>query len=301
VKKPPAEVALAEEQVRALLAAQFPDLAGLPLRLIAEGWDNAVWRLGDLLAVRLPRRASAAELIRHEQQALPFLAARATVPVPLPLRMGEPLGPMPWAWSIVPWFPGRTMLELPRESRHGGGAALGTFLRGIHVPAPASAPVNPVRGVPLSDRAEVVEQRLASGRVPRSDELRAVWVEALSAPAFDGQALWLHGDLHPGNILMSEADDGSPTLAAVVDFGDVTAGDPATDLAAAWLCFDPAGRSAFRSGYGHDDAALWLRARGWAAVIASALCGSSADDPPMARLGREAVDELLRGGGPGRR
>jgi aminoglycoside phosphotransferase (APT) family kinase protein len=301
VRKPTAEIALAEGQVRALLATQFPDLAGLSLRLVAEGWDNSVWRLGDLLAVRLPRRAAAAEQIRHEQQVLPLLAPRATVPVPQPLRMGEPQGPMPWAWSVVPWFPGRVMLELPRESRHGGGAALGRFLRGIHVPALAPAPANPVRGVPLSDRAEVVTRRLAGGLVPRSDELRAVWADALSAPVFDRAAVWLHGDLHPGNIIVSDSDDDRSSLTAVVDFGDVTAGDPATDLAAAWLCFGPDGRRAFRTAYGDDDAALWLRARGWAAVIASALCESSADDPPMARLGRETIDELLRCGEPGNR
>ncbi|MFD3444082.1 aminoglycoside phosphotransferase family protein [Microbacteriaceae bacterium 4G12] len=310
--KPPAEISLSESQVRELLAADCPEYAHLPLHLVAEGWDNAVWRLGDDLAVRLPRRAVAAELIRHEQQALPLLATRTAVPVPLPLCVGAPRGPMPWPWSVVPWFPGRALLAVPRSARGSVAAPLAAFLRAVHAPAPPDAPRNPVRGVPLAARSGAVEERLAGGLVPRSEELRRVWEEALAAPLFDGEPVWIHGDLHPGNIVVNGAERGveraaehpapaaAPSLAAVVDFGDVTAGDPATDLAAAWLCFDPAGRRAFRSAYGGDDSALWVRARGWAVVLATALCGNSLDDPQMARLGHETVDEVLARGEGGR-
>ncbi len=294
--KPPAEISLSEAEVRDLLAAEFPEYADLPLRLVAEGWDNAVWRLGKHLAVRLPRREVAAELILHEQQALPILAARTTIPVPSPLAVGVPRGRMPWAWSVVPWFPGRPLLAVPRPARSSIAAPLAAFLRAIHVPAPLGAPRNPVRGVPLAARSDAVEGRLAGGLVPRPDELWRVWEEALTAPGFSAAPVWLHGDLHPGNVVVTESDTGGPTLAAVVDFGDVTSGDPATDLAAAWLCFDGSGRRAFREGYGSDDAALWTRARGWAAVLATALCGNSLDDPEMARLGRETVDEVLTRG-----
>jgi hypothetical protein len=41
--------------VRALLKDQHPDLADLELRDVNGGWDNQQWRLGDELAVRLPR------------------------------------------------------------------------------------------------------------------------------------------------------------------------------------------------------------------------------------------------------
>ncbi|WP_108250748.1 aminoglycoside phosphotransferase family protein [Planctomonas deserti] len=304
--KPPAEISLSESQVRELLVADCREYAHLPLRLVAEGWDNAVWRLGDELAVRLPRRAVAAELIRHEQRALPLLAARTTVAVPLPLHVGAPRGPMPWPWSVVPWFPGRALLAVPRSARGGVAAPLAAFLRAVHAPAPSDAPPNPVRGVPLAARSVAVEERFAGGLVPRSNELRPVWEEALTAPLFDGEPVWIHGDLHPGNIVVTGPEHGAghrapgPALAAVVDFGDVTAGDPATDLAAAWLCFDPAGRRAFRAAYGDDDSSLWARARGWAVVLATALCGNSLDDPEMARLGHETVDEVLARGEGGR-
>jgi aminoglycoside phosphotransferase (APT) family kinase protein len=291
--KPAAEITLTERQVRDLLEAEFPELAGLPLRLVAEGWDNAVWRLGEDLAVRLPRRAVAAELILNEQRALPVLAARTTVPVPLPLGVGVPRGSMPWAWSVVPWFAGRPLLKVPRGARESAAPALAAFLRDIHVLAPSDAPRNPVRGVPLAARSAAVEQRLGAGLVPRAGEVRAAWEEALAAPPFVGAPVWLHGDLHAANVVVTDAASGDPVLAAIVDFGDVTAGDPATDLAAAWLCFDAAGRRAFRAAYGSNDDALWARARGWAAVLATALCANSLDDPGMARLGRETVDEVL--------
>jgi hypothetical protein len=63
---PAAEVSVSPELVRRLLEAQQPDLAHLPVRLMAYGWDNFMYRLGDELAVRLPRRAAAAGLIVHE-------------------------------------------------------------------------------------------------------------------------------------------------------------------------------------------------------------------------------------------
>ena len=78
---PAAEVSVSPDLVRRLLAAQQPDLAHLPIRVMAHGWDNLMYRLGDELAVRLPRRAAAAGLIVHEQRSLAFLAHSADNPL----------------------------------------------------------------------------------------------------------------------------------------------------------------------------------------------------------------------------
>lgn len=286
---PAAEVHVDVPLVRALLREQHPDLAGLPLAVAAHGWDNVVVRLGDLLAVRLPRRAAAAALIEHEQRWLPGIARRVApiVPVPDPVRTGVPGAGYPWSWSIVRWLPGH-----PAGERAGGvhvATVLAAFLERLHVPAPADAPHNPVRAVPLAERSAAVLDRLATSDVPRARELAALWRAAASLPASAGPPVWVHGDLHPFNLLVESHPDGD-RLSAVVDFGDVTAGDRAVDLATAWLTLDREARRVFRTSVAADDA-TWGRARGWAVSIGSALHQTS--DPAFRAVGRRAIDAVL--------
>ncbi len=286
---PAAEVHVDVSLVRDLLRAQHPDLADLPLEVVANGWDNVLVRLGDDLAVRLPRRDAAARLVEHEQRWLPAIARRVApvVPVPAPVRTGVATARYPWSWSVVPWLPGVVAGE-----RVGGprvASALAAFLGLLHVPAPADAPVNPVRAVPLASRSEAVLHRLATADVPRSGELATVWRAAAALPAHSGPPVWVHGDLHPFNLLVEPDADGD-RLAAVIDFGDVTAGDPAVDLATAWLTLDREARCGFRTALAVDDVA-WGRARGWAVAIASALQQSS--DAASRAVGRRAIDALL--------
>ncbi|WP_439693086.1 aminoglycoside phosphotransferase family protein [Curtobacterium sp. SP.BCo] len=288
---PAAEVDVDEPLVRALLRDQHPDLAELPLDVVANGWDNVIVRLGDLLAVRLPRRAAAADLIEHEQRWLPEIAHRvaAIVPVPDPVRTGRPALGYPWSWSIVRWLPGAAAGE-----RAGGvhvAEALAAFLELLHVPAPEDAPVNPVRAVPLATRSEAVLARLATADVPRARELAAAWRAAADLPAYAGPPVWVHGDLHPFNVLVDTGPDGGLRLSAVVDFGDVTAGDPAVDLATAWLTLDREARRTFRAHVAVADDDTWGRARGWAVSIASALALS--DDRAFRTVARRGIDAVL--------
>lgn len=293
---PPAEVDVDEGLVRELLSQQHPDLARLPLRLVANGWDNTIWRLGEELAVRLPRRAVAAALVDKEHRWLPALAARVTsacpVVVPVAVRTGRPTAHYPWPWSIVPWAPGRSAGTRTAGERTVLAEPLAAVVRALHVPAPADAPPNPVRGVPLLDRDAAVRARL-TGDVPRRAELLALWAELTATPPWTGPATWLHGDLHPHNLVVD--DEGG--LAAVLDFGDLTAGDPATDLATAWLTFDAAGRAVFREQLaGRYDDDTWRRARGWALIMTTAMLTGSADDPVIAGIGHHAAAEVLADG-----
>lgn len=272
--------------VRRLLADQHPDLATLPLEITAEGWDNIVLRLGTDLAVRVPRRAEAAALVLEEQRVLPGLAEGLPVPIPAPVRVGTPGALHPYGWSVVPWFDGRTALEADvRDERLALDVA--AFLRALHRPD-LSPPVNPVRGVPLAERdTEVMQERLTSGLLNEPDRLAAIWADALSAPVHAGPGLRIHGDLHPANLIVRDGQ-----LAAVIDFGDTTTGDPATDLAVAWLAFGPAGRRAFFAHVAPEPAAV-RRARGWALVMASAFVTMSQPGSPMVSLGHTALNELL--------
>lgn len=281
--QPPAEVTLTVDDVDCLLAAQLPDLRG-PLRLVANGWDNEVFRLGDSLAVRLPRRRAAAELVVHEQRWLPELAPGLPLPIPVPVAVGLPEGEYPWRWSVVPWFDGGRALDAPTAVRDGFAPQLADFLRALHRASPADAPFNPVRGVPLSSRDGIVRERLSDAA------LRAIWDDAVAAPEWGRAPVWVHGDIHPGNLVIDDAGD----LTAVIDFGDMCGGDPACDLAIAWTGFGAAGRAAFRARLGdaYDDA-TWRRARGWAVAMATLVAG--ADDPGLRTMSAHATAHLASG------
>ena len=285
---PTAEFALDEGGIRTLLRASASALANLPLELVAEGWDNAIWRLGPDLAVRLPRREPAATLIAHEQQALTELGPRLAdlgISTPVPVVVGEPSALFPWPWSVVPWIAGQQVLGLPRAQNAAWAAELSVALAAVHQTAPDDAPPNPFRGVPLSSRDDVVQQRLV--QFPDEPALRAAWDAGLAA-APSAERVWIHGDLHPGNMLVHYSH-----LTALIDFGDATAGDPAYDVAASWLLFDAEGRDAFRAATGsrYDDA-TWTRARGWAAYLALVFLTQSDDRPELLTLGRDTAREL---------
>lgn len=296
---PAAEVEIDVALVHRLLAEQMPDLADLPITPFSAGWDNAVLRLGDKFAVRVPRRTMAADFIRSEQLWLGEVATRVQVPVPAPVRLGVPTEFYPWCWSVVPWFNGETAGSVPTASRARLAVPLAEFVAQLHVPAPAEAPRNPVRGGPLGERSAALTERLSTGLVPRADEAARLWKSVLSVSAWAGPPMWLHGDLHPFNILVTEAPGGTPAtvgLSAIIDFGDMTAGDPACDLATAWLTFDQAGREVFRREVNARcdlDTDTWTRARGWALVMTTSLLTHSDDNPPFAALGATALAQLL--------
>ncbi len=158
---PPADIEVDEHLIRSLLAEQHPDLAGLALVELDAGWDNTLWRLGGELLVRLPRRAVAADLTAHEQRWLPELGGRLPLPVPVPVRVGRPTDGYPWPWSVVRWIDGTPADRAPAMDAIVVAEQLGTFLRALHRTAPASAPGNPFRGVPLVARADTFEERVS--------------------------------------------------------------------------------------------------------------------------------------------
>jgi aminoglycoside phosphotransferase (APT) family kinase protein len=289
--RPAADVAIDAALARALLAAQHPDLAHLPLRDEGGGWDNVIFRLGDALALRLPRRRIAAWLIRTEQRWLPKLAPHLPLPVPAPVRTGRPSAGYPYRWSITPWLDGAPADLAPPGA--GEGPALAGFLAALHRPAPLTAPFNPYRGVPLKRRVKRFEARLASLR-PRGFELpaamRGLWEAALAAP-IDAPRRWTHGDLHGRNVLTRDS-----RLAAVIDWGDLAAGDPAVDLAAVWMLLPGlADRVAAMAAY-PASAATWTRARGWALHMAIMVgVGDLAADPRMATMGAAILARLAEG------
>ena len=283
--------AIDENLVRALVREQHPDLAELNLREVDGGWDHQIWRLGDALAVRMPRTARAPSLVRNEHRWMPVLAPLLPLPVPTPVRIGEPSARFPRPWTIATWVPGepadRTSIT---RDRHAADTLAG-FLRVLHRHAPAEAPANPDRGVPLTALTQGFD-----GVSDIESEVREIWEEAVSAPAWQGPPVWLHGDLHPANVVIADG-----TLAGVLDFGDLCAGDPATDLSAAWLLLPAGAATRFFDAYADADEAMIRRARGWAVRRGIGLIGiGRAGDLGLpggkttwGPAGRSALDRVL--------
>lgn len=238
---PDTDIHVDEGIVRGLIADQCPDLASLALRHVADGFDNSLWRVGEELVVRLPRRRTAVDLMRNELRWLPELAPSLPLPTSTPLRVGRPIASYPYPWSLTRWFDGRPAYEVPLVNPGQTAEALARFMHALHRPAPRDAPGNEHRGVPLSDRADLFESRIRSVEsVVDADPLRRIWDLALASRPWEGPPLWIHGDLHPMNLVVERG-----RLNAVIDFGDLCAGDPATDVACAWMLLPRAATETF--------------------------------------------------------
>jgi len=289
---PAAEVHVDEVLVRRMLQSQCPEFATLPLQPVDSGWDNMMFRLGDEFAVRLPRRAAAAELAGNEQNWLPVLAPRLPLPIRAPVRVGAPGDGYPWPWSIVRWIPGTAADLSPPAS--GQATRLAEFLDALHVAAPEGAPHNAYRGVPLADRVEAFEVRIhrlgESGRTIEPAALRA-WELALAAP-IDVELTWIHGDLHSRNVLVEGG-----AISGIIDWGDVAAGDRATDLASIWMLFDdPTDRLAAMRAFRAVSDATWARARGWAVLFGVLLLATGlVDHPRHAAIGANTLRRVASG------
>jgi aminoglycoside phosphotransferase (APT) family kinase protein len=281
--------------IRELLREQHPDLADLPVELGARGWSNQLWRLGDELAVRIPWATGAGGEVRREHAWLPTLAPRLPLPVPVPRRLGEPSERFPDSWIVTTWVPGEPADRAPVTRGAEAADALAGFLAALHRPAPDEGPEG-YRGLPLAVFGEHFPKGLAtaadSGLIADPAAVRAIWDDAVAAPVWDGPRLWLHGDLHPANVLTRDG-----MLCGVIDFGDLATGDPAADLGSPWILLPDGYQerfySAYRSSACRDQAGcgpaleatiledtMLRRARGWAVLKAVAGINIGHDDGP---------------------
>ncbi|MBO0512161.1 aminoglycoside phosphotransferase family protein [Streptomyces beijiangensis] len=277
--------------VRRLLAAQFPQWAQLPVeRFPSSGTVNAVYRLGDDMAVRLPRIASGVPDVATEHRWLPYLAPQLPTGIPAVLGKGVPGDGYPWPWTVCSWLDGANPV-VDRLTDPGQLAKeLAEFVAALQRIDPAGGPPA-YRGGPLSEvdaetRAAIAElDRL--GMVDAA-AATAAWEESLHAPDWTGAPVWLHSDLMPGNLLTADG-----RLTGVIDFGTMGVGDPAADLIPAWNLLPPDARTAFRDALGPDDA-TWLRGRGWALSMSLIMLPYYRDtNPAMADNGRHVIGQVL--------
>lgn len=278
--------ALVEELVR----DQHPDLISGEIREMAPGFDNTIWRMGEELVVRLPRRRVAVALIESEQRWLPQMALRLPLSIPTPIRIGQPSEAFPWPWTIARWIEGTPGNAVAPHVLDRAAAPLGQFFRALHIDAPTDAPTNDFRGVPLRShevsflgRLELIDTSFDR------EELLQIWRASLDAGPWAGAPQWIHGDPHPANLIFE-----SEQLVGVIDFGDMCAGDPATDLAASFLALPHDSLDDFFRAYGTVDDATLRRALGWAVHfgLMFLLLGES-DEPTYGPIGARAIENAV--------
>jgi aminoglycoside phosphotransferase (APT) family kinase protein len=271
------EVPVDEPLVRRLLAAQFPDLAGLRLAAVEPwGTDNAIFRLGDDLVVRLPRIAWATEQVERDAIWLPRLAPHLPVGVPEPVAVGQPGEGYPFRWAVHRWLPGSGATLPAMADPRAFARDLASVVRALRAIPVEGAPPARNRARPLAEYDEATRAAITrcTDLIDAGDAL-AVWEEALAAPPHDGPPVWVHGDLE-GNCLL---EDGR--FSGLVDWGLACAGDPAVDIQVVWSpLFTADSRGAFLGALDVDDATL-ARSRGAAVNQACAALPYYFDTYPL--------------------
>ncbi|GEA87062.1 aminoglycoside phosphotransferase family protein [Cellulomonas cellasea] len=275
--------------VRGLVADQLPRWAHLPVvHASSSGTDNAMFRLGDDLAVRLPRIERAVAQVEHEQRWLPLLGPALPVETPVPVALGAPGAGFPWPWSVYTWVEGAP--PEPADLTERFVLDLAECLAVLHaLDLPGGPPEH--RGLTFGPRDAVTRESIAAMRgMPGidTDAVTAVWDAVADLPTCAPPGTWVHGDVAPGNLLVRGG-----RLAGLIDFGGVGIGDPAVDVQVAWNLLPRSLRPVLREALGVDDA-TWLRSRAWALSQACLqLPYYVGTNRPLAANARYVIGEVL--------
>jgi aminoglycoside phosphotransferase (APT) family kinase protein len=271
-------------EAETLIAAAFPALRGLPVRPLAEGWDNTVYLVGGTWTFRFPRRAIALPGFRRELAVLPRLAASLPLPVPVPELVASDDDPVePWPFAGARFLPGRELAEtgLPDDARVPAARAVGDFLRTLHSLPPASVadaelPLDPMqRAWPrarIADTRQHLHDLIATGTWTGDKDVDTLLTAAEWLDAPPGGAVVVHGDLHVRHLLVDDAGHAT----AVIDWGDLCLAEPSVDLSLAYTAFEGQARDAFLDAYGDVDADRELRARALGVRLIAFLAGYAA-------------------------
>lgn len=281
------QLTIEEPLVERLVADQFPQWAGLPVRRVAaDGWDNRSFRLGEHLLVRLPSARRYAGQVAREQAALERLAPALPLPVPRLEGRGAPGQGYPHPWSVYAWLNGETLATTDLAASASLGGELGRFLCALRAaPAdggPAAGSENFHRGGELAAYDGQVQAALPRLPADLRASVERAWSQALTS-RWQGPPVWVHGDYAPRNLLTC-----GRALTGVIDWGQVCVGDPACDLAIAWTWLRGEARAAFQVAADLDDD-TWARARGWVAWKAAILLSGVAAGPEPDVRGAETV------------
>ncbi|HEX9999350.1 MAG TPA: aminoglycoside phosphotransferase family protein, partial [Actinoplanes sp.] len=253
------------------------------------GSDHVIHRLGDELAVRLPRHAGAITQAEKEHCWLPQLAPHLPLAIPVPVAVGRPDFGYPWPWAVARWLAGEVATADGLAQSREAAIALAGFLGALQRFPVGDAPAGD--GRELADRDDATRSAITRvAGVFDAVRLSSVWETALSAPEWHRPPVWFHGDFHTGNVLTVNG-----RVSAVIDFGGLGVGDPARDMTIAFTLMSRTTRAAFRAALDVDDA-TWVRGRGWAlATGLNAYCSYAATDTRVAAQTTRQIVEALVG------
>ncbi len=277
------------DTLAALLRAQAPELAGLHIRRsAASGSSNWVFRLGENLAVRMPRSDDYAEDLLNEVRWLPHLAPRLPVPVPAIVAVGQPTGDFPPPWTVVSWVKGEPPDNLTESQQKRFARSLGHVLHTLHGLDPAGAPVGATpggyrRGEPVTDTIDAWADQAANALADLFDPsaVRMAWSRLREVPPPPAPPRLVHTDLSAENLLV----DAVGQLSGVIDFGGFGVGDRSVDYLYVWSLLEAPARQILRE-VGEVDDATWARARAWAFVGPGLLTIAHYRDSMPARTAR---------------
>jgi len=289
------QLAVSPGTVRDLVGAQFPAWRHLTVRAVEPaGTVNAIFRIGDELVARFPLRPGSAASVRRrlesEVAAARLLAGRTRFATPEPVAIGEPGAGDPLPWAVQTWLPGVTAAE----DDPGGSVAfahdLAEFISGVRaISTGGRAFGGSGRGGDLRCHDGWMQTCFErSGQLLDVPRLRRMWEAMRQLPRGTAGDVMSHGDLIPGNLIVS-----AERLAGILDTGDVAPADPALDLVAAWHLLEDGPRQALRGDLSCGDLE-WERGRAWAFEQAMGLVWYYADsNPAMSRLGRRTLGRIL--------
>jgi aminoglycoside phosphotransferase (APT) family kinase protein len=288
------QLTVSPETVRELVDEQFPQWRSLPIRRVAsQGTVNAIFRIGGRLSARFPVMPGEADATRRwlesEAAAAAELLGRTRFRTPEPVALGEPGAGYPLPWSVQTWLPGVVATD-----RDPGGSAsfaqdLAEFISGVRaIDTRGRTFGGSGRGGDLRSHDQWMQTCFErSGQLMDVPALRRWWEVLRDLPRGASADLMTHGDLIPGNVLVS-----GDRLAGIIDVGGLGPADPALDLVAAWHLLEPAPRLLLRRDLGCGDLE-WERGKAWAFVQAMGVVWYYVDsNPAMSRMGARTLERL---------
>ena len=249
--------------VRRLIAIQFPQWNDLLIHAVASsGWDNKTFHLGSHMLIRMPSAMVYADQVEKEQHWLSILAPHLPLPIPIPLALGKPAEGYPLKWSIYRWIEGDTAASGQIADLCEFAASLARFLIALQCIDPRDGPLPGLHSFHRGGALKVYDTEVTQACVLLKDKINTetamkIWEEALKSK-WEKKAIWVHGDISAGNLLVREG-----YLSGVIDFGQLAIGDPACDLAIAWTLFESESRETFRKTL-QIDHGTWIRGKAWA-------------------------------------